>query len=241
MPRATVWPLLRRLLASIDAASASFAKPAAVQRCQAAFATLGRLVWLLHSDDGHAPPGDWSPLSGRPSPFAVLGRDLLAVWVDRPSTKELNRRVQRGALIGLPNAAPQQVLMLLLGAWLGVKVQVARNEGNMALRMSSCALKDSEDGKLSAKSTAPVYSDCDAETFGTLAAKEVQAKRQVKAWKANNDLIFDVATVFTEPRLSKYKGVKSPSNRSMRRWRHGRRSDASRRSRSRARRSLHVP
>ena len=92
--------------------------------------------------------------------------------------------------------------MLLTGAFLDdVRVQYVRNEGNMCLRMSACALKETEGVRLSAKSTCPVYSDNDDETFGTLEAKEVQAKRQVAAWRANNELIFEVATRFCEPRV----------------------------------------
>ena len=94
--------------------------------------------------------------------------------------------------------------MLLTGAFLDdVRVQYVRNEGNMCLRMSACALKENEGVRLSAKSTCPVYSDNDDETFGTLEAKEAQAKRQVAAWRANNDLIFEVSTRFCEPRTER--------------------------------------
>ena len=182
---------------------------ATVKRCAKLTADLGRAVWKVHSNDGVLPPDSWSPLSCRASPEAVQGLDLCVVWTDRPHVAQLNRRKQRGALLGLPNAGPQQVLMLLTGAFLpGVKVQYARNEGNMCLRLSSCALKDAEDGgKLSAKSTSPVYSDADAESFGTIASKQESAKRQQKAWKSNNELIFNVATQFAPPRAKDLRGL----------------------------------
>jgi hypothetical protein len=181
-----------------------------MQQCAKAIAKLGEIVWLLHSDDGVSPPARWSPLHCRANPKDVCAMDLVCVWTDRPETSAANRKAQRGALIGLPNAGPQQMLMLLTGAFLpgGVKVQYARNEGNMCLRMSSCALKETASSKLTAKSTSPIYSDNDAESFGTLEAKEAQARRQVVAWRANNDLIFEVSTQFDQPRpeRERYKG-----------------------------------
>jgi hypothetical protein len=172
-----------------------------IAACSRIVDSLGKIVWLLHSDDGVNPPEKWSPLHCRATPNDVIAADLVCVWVDRPKMSASNRRRQRGALFGLPNAGPQQVLMLLTGAFLkGVRVQYARNEGNMCLRMSACALKDGNEGaKLTAKSTSPIYSDNDCETFGTLTAKEEQAKRQVVAWRKNNDLVFEVATQFDEP------------------------------------------
>lgn len=173
-----------------------------MQQCARITATLGEIVWLLHSDDGVTPPAKWSPLHCRANPKDVCAMDLVCVWTDRPETSAANRKAQRGALIGLPNAGPQQMLMLLTGAFLPgcVKVQYARNEGNMCLRMSSCALKETSSSRLTAKSTSPIYSDNDAESFGTLEAKEAQARRQVVAWRANNDLIFEVSTQFDFPR-----------------------------------------
>ena len=197
------WPAISAFVDMVEHNGATFANThAEVKRCAKLTADLGRAVWKVHSNDGVLPPDSWSPLSCRASPEAVQGLDLCVVWTDRPHVAQLNRRKQRGALLGLPNAGPQQVLMLLTGAFLpGVKVQYARNEGNMCLRLSSCALKDAEDGgKLSAKSTSPVYSDADAESFGTIASKQESAKRQQKAWKSNNELIFNVATQFAPPR-----------------------------------------
>ena len=181
---------------------------AELKSCARCVELLAHAVWFVHSDDGKTPPKRWSPLHCRASANKVEGHDLCCVWVDRPDNCQINRRTQRGALIGLPNAGPQQVLMLLTGAAMdGVKVQYIRNEGNMCLRMSSCALKETGGAKLSAKSTSPIYSDNDAETFGTIAAKEAQARRQVVAWRANNDLIFEVSTQFCEPRHKKFAGA----------------------------------
>ena len=171
-------------------------------------AKLGKVVWLLHSDDGVSPPRHWSPLHCRASPEDVIAADLVCVWTDRPQNAAPNRRHQRGALIGIPNAGPQQLLMLLTGAFLkDVSVQYFRNEGNMSLRMSSCALKDTESQKLTAKSTSPIYSDNDSVTFGSLQAKESQARRQVAAWHQNNELIFEVSTRFAFPRDERFNGA----------------------------------
>ena len=203
------WTVICGFLGMVSKHGRTFDNSAAeLKSCARCVALLAHAVWLVHSDDGKAPPKRWSPLHCRASPDKVEGPDLCCVWVDRPDNCQLNRRTQRGAVIGLPNAGPQQILMLLTGAAMdGIRVQYIRNEGNMCLRMSSCALKDAEGAKLSAKSTSPIYSDNDAETFGTIVAKEAQARRQVVAWRANNDLIFDVSTRFCEPRAKKFAGA----------------------------------
>ena len=171
---------------------------------------LGEVVWKIHSDDGMQAPEKWSPLHCRSAPADVTSTDLVCVWTDRPLHSVLNRKSQRGALFGIPNAGPQQVLMLLCGAFLkDVTVQYFRNEGNMCLRMSSCALKEDSDGvRLTAKSTSPIYSDNDSESYGTLLAKEAQARRQVVAWRENNELIFEIGTRFDFPRgdTNRFKG-----------------------------------
>lgn len=179
-----------------------------MKACCAALEALCRATWLVHSSDGTSPPKQWSPLHERASPESVLGSDINCVWVDRPHTSQTNRKTQRGALIGLPNAGPQQVLSLLLGAFLeDIVVQYVRNEGNMALRISACALKQHDGTRLSAKSTSPLYNEGDAEVFGSLEAKGLQARRQTRAWRANNDLIFRVATRFTTPKDNRFAGA----------------------------------
>lgn len=204
------WALLCQFLCMVSTHGRTFDNTAAELRvCARCVELLGQAAWLVHSEDGTSPPKKWSPLHCRTAPDKVEGPDLCCVWVDRPTNCQPNRRMQRGAVLGLPNSGPQQVLMLLTGAFLDdVRVQYVRNEGNMCLRMSACALKETEGVRLSAKSTCPVYSDNDDETFGTLEAKEVQAKRQVAAWRANNELIFEVATRFCEPRVEgKFAGA----------------------------------
>jgi hypothetical protein len=198
------WPLIVELVCMVSAHGSKFDNSEKdMAKCSNIVASLGKIVWLIHSDDGVSAPGRWSPLHCRAKPEDVISLDLVCVWTDRPKVSASNRRHQRGALVGLPNAGPQQVLMLLTGAFLSnIKVQYARNEGNMCLRMSSCALKDGNEGaRLTSKSTSPIYSDNDAETFGTLSAKEAQARRQVAAWRKNNELVFEVATRFDEPEI----------------------------------------
>jgi len=204
------WAIICRFLCMVSTHGRTFDNTAPELRtCARCVEMLGQAAWLVHSDDGTSPPQKWSPLHCRASPDKVEGPDLCCVWVDRPNCCQPNRRTQRGAVLGLPNAGPQQVLMLLTGAFIDdVRVQYVRNEGNMCTRMSACALKENDGVKLSAKSTCPIYSDNDDETFGTLEAKEAQAKRQVAAWRANNELIFEVSTRFCEPRTEgKFAGA----------------------------------
>jgi len=88
----------------------------------------------------------------------------------------------------------------------GVVVNGARNEGNMSLRISSCAVKEAVSGRLTAKSTSPVYSDSDAAAFGSLPAKELQSQRQISAWEKNNKLLFQIASRFGFPKQYKFEG-----------------------------------
>lgn len=156
-----------------------------------------RAAWHVHRRGAERPPAS-SPLHFRTSADDVQGADILMVWVDRPHACEPNRRIQRGCVIGLPNAGPQQVLTLLCASHLpNVLVQYVRNEGNMCLRVSACALKSSGAAPLSAKSTSPVYSDSDQAAFGSADAKAAQAARQVRAWELNNALISKATSVFS--------------------------------------------
>jgi len=151
-----------------------------------------RSLWKLHSPDGLTPPGPWSPFHGCKSPADVNSGHVNCVFTDRPETPNHLRRKQRGAAFGLSNNAPSQILSLLTAAFLPeVKVNHARNEGNICLRATCSALKRGEHGEMpSLKSTSPVNSENDWESFGTFAAKEEQAQRQQKAWDINNRLIF---------------------------------------------------
>jgi hypothetical protein len=153
-----------------------------------------RALWKLHSDDGIAPPGAWSPLCDLKSPASMAAADVLNVFVDRPKAPQTNRQRQRGALFGMANNGFNQLLSLLASAHVeGVVAQYARNEGNMCIRHSCCALKrGSDDKKPTSKSTSPVHSENDWEAFGTMEAKEDQARRQFKAWEINNKLVFEI-------------------------------------------------
>jgi len=156
------------------------------------FDTWVRSLWKLHSPDGITPPGPSSPFYGCKSKEDVNSGHVNCVFVDRPDTLNSMRRKQRGAVFGLSNNAPSQIMSLLTAAFLpGVRVQLARNEGNICLRATCSALKRGENGELpSLKSTSPVNSENDWESFGTFSAKEAQALRQQKAWSINNTLIF---------------------------------------------------
>ena len=67
----------------------------------------------------------------------------------------------------------------------------------MSLRTACCALKRSDGTALTPKGTSPVYNDSDAQAMGSMDAKERQAHRQIKAWRANNKLILSAARCFS--------------------------------------------
>ena len=163
-----------------------------IKSCASVLETWARSLWKLHSSDGSAPPGQWSPFYGCALPSDVNSTHINCIFTDRQETPTLLRRKQRGAAFGLSNNAPNQILSLLTAAFLpNINVNHARNEGNVCLRATCSALKRGENGELpSLKSTSPVNSENDFESFGTMAAKQAQASRQQASWDINNELIF---------------------------------------------------
>jgi hypothetical protein len=187
------WRETKALVATICTAACSFDSDlATLQKASVVFEQWIRSLWKLHSDDGLTRPGPWSPLSRCPSPKAMCAGD------DRPAAPNENRKHQRGALFGLANSALNQILTLLAASHCQddddeppILVQHARNEGNMCIRHSCCALKRGPgNSEPSAKSMSPVHSENDWEAFGDKTAKEEQAHRQLKAWEINNELLF---------------------------------------------------
>jgi hypothetical protein len=72
-----------------------------------------RSAWYMHSPNGVIPPTDAFPTAGRASPKHVTSGDAMGVYVDRPDAVEPNRRLQRGAIVGVKVGGLQQVLTLL--------------------------------------------------------------------------------------------------------------------------------
>lgn len=148
-----------------------------------------RSLWNVHGT------GESSPFHCRGSPDAVTSGDILPVWIDRPSSADQRRQVQRGCPLGISFSSPCQILSLLTAASTipTVKVQWCRNEGNVLLRATCSALKAvASESKPSAKLTSPVSSDSDIEAFGTFGAKLKQARLQQIAWRNNNELLFEL-------------------------------------------------
>ena len=190
-----MWTELVELVAMLHTHASTFDNTLeALKGCASTMEKWVRSLWNLHSIDGLQPPGEWSPFAGCKSPDGLNAEHVNCVFVDRPELPNPRRRRQRGAAFGMANSGPQQLLSLLTGAFLpSVRVNVARNEGNICLRATSNALKKGQSGEApSLKSTSPVNSENDFEAFGSLKAKAAQARRQQDAWTTNNRLIFDV-------------------------------------------------
>lgn len=150
-----------------------------------------RSVWDMHQNTEL----DASPVFDLPSRDHVVARDLMVVYIDRPSFPDPRRQKQRGGLVGLPMFGFIQICTLLNAASTvtGTKVNWFRNEGGVTLRPSGFALKGEMNGQVvSNKSISPVQSECDVEAFGTKTAKEDGARRQAAAFEANNLLLIHV-------------------------------------------------
>lgn len=172
-----------------------------------------RSAWFLHSNDGVDPPTNAFPTAGRASPAHVTPGDAMQVYVDRPEAVEPNRRLQRGAIVGVRVGGLQQILTLLNAAHMKgpatktIRVQHALNEGGMLQRVSSCAIFAT--GR---KGASPVSSENDEHAFGTLAAKKLQAQRQMQAWIINNELLFEATRFLTIPKEQNTSLMKGDHN-----------------------------
>jgi hypothetical protein len=186
------WSQTAELITMVHARASTFDN--SVEQLQEAAATFDAWIqslWLLHSDDGVNPPGDWSPLCTAAAPEHVNAREVMMVFTSRRLHADIHRREQRGCVFGMAFNAPNQLMSLLTGAFLAdASVQVYRNEGNICLRSTCNALKCDDP---SPKSTSPVSNENDAESYGSIKAKIEQARRQTNAWKHNNSLIFKVS------------------------------------------------
>lgn len=166
-------------------------------------------AWARSVFDIHQKTTLQSPISDLGSRELVTARDLMPVFVDRPSWPDKRRQHQRGALLGIPMFGFIQVCTLLNAASTidSTKVNWCRNEGGVSLRPSSCALKAEINGsKVSNKSISPVQSECDVEAFGTKKAKEDGARRQAYASEQNNLLLVEVTRHIQSPTLSSIRG-----------------------------------
>ena len=156
-----------------------------------------RSVWDVHQKTSLE-----SPIFDLASRELVTARDLMSVFVDRPSWPDKRRQNQRGGLVGISMFGFVQVCTLLNAASTieSTRVNYCRNEGGVTLRPSSCALKAViNKSKVSNKSISPVQSECDVEAFGTKKAKEDGARRQSIAFEQNNLLLVDITRYISAP------------------------------------------
>jgi hypothetical protein len=183
------WPQTAELITMVHARASTFDNSVEqLQEAAAIFDNWIQSLWLLHSDDGVNPPGDWSPLHTAKAPEHVNSLHVKMVFVDRPHHADIHRREQRGCVFGMAFHGPNQLFCLLASAFLpNIKVQCFRNEGNICLRSTCNALK-AEDP--SPKSTSPVSNENDSCAYGSITAKIEQARRQERAWQHNNAFIF---------------------------------------------------
>ena len=162
-------------------------------------------AWVRSVWDVHQKTLLQSPISDLESRGLVTARDLMPVFVDRPSWPDKRRQHQRGGLVGLSMFGFIQICTLLNAASTieSTNVNYVRNEGGVTLRPSSCALKAEINGsKVSNKSISPVQSECDVEAFGTKKAKGDGARRQAHSFEQNNLLLVDITRYISAPLVS---------------------------------------
>ena len=138
-----------------------------------------------------------NPAYGATTP-AEIGRiavDPVIVGVEE------ERETARGGIIGIKPHALRQVAMLAMGSHLeSVQLQVVRNEGCLALRVSSAPDVLKVDGsERSNKSKSPVQMESDSRLFGTTAEKLVTCALQRAAWDANIRLLAPVIAKVSPP------------------------------------------
>ena len=120
---------------------------------------------------------------------------------------EEERAEARGGLIGMKPHALRQVALLAKGAHLdGVQVQVARNEGGMAIRVSSAPdVLDALGKPRTNKASSPVQMESDAKLFGTREEKLTTCRLQRIAWDRNALLLAPVLAEVSPPRPPEYR------------------------------------
>jgi len=137
-------------------------------------------AWLVHSVDGRTPP---------PVPFLAECKSPTHVrrhHVD-PVFASTNSVTARSALVGLKQYQLRQALTLALGAHVpGGRLQVARNEGGLSLRVSSAAdILTKASLPRSDKAVSPIQTEAAGSGFGDRKSKLIGCKLQRTAWDAN--------------------------------------------------------
>ena len=156
-----------------------------------------RSVWLVHSDDGISPPPSYHPTASAKS-VAQVGRS----HIDPLFVGDVELGVkQRASPIGIKPHSYRQILAELLGAAVpGVEVNVALNEGGLALRVSSDpTILDERARPRTEKSISPCQTEGDHRGYGSRNDKLVGATKQKSAFDTNALILSPLFTAIEPP------------------------------------------
>lgn len=155
-----------------------------IKALRVAVDNIPRSAFLVYSEDGRSAPPGPNPLSMCSGPADVRRPQLDPVFV---ATGDMLEIEPRGCLIGLKPFQLRQGYAMLMGAHMnGVTPQVVRNEGGLALRLSSAAdILEKTGEERTDKAIAPLQTEADQPAFGTREAKLYGCALQRSAWDRN--------------------------------------------------------
>lgn len=161
-----------------------------------------RAAYYFQLDEsGEVPYGNPAYGATQPDHIGRVAIDPILVGVEE------EREEARGGIIGMKPHAFRQVAALAMGAHIdGAQVQVVRNEGGLALRVSSAPdVLDAKGKRRTRKAMSPIQMESDSKLFGTLSEKLVTCKLQRAAWDANIRLLAPVFGAVSLPRPAAYR------------------------------------
>ena len=155
----------------------------------------------VDEDTGKIPFGNAAYGATKPEEIRRMHLDPVIVGVEEECVEA------RGGVIGMKPHALRQVALLALGAHVeNVTVQVARNEGGMAIRVSSAPdVLDALGKPRTNKATSPIQMESDYRLFGTREEKLRTCKLQRLAWDRNALLLAPVFAEVSFPRPAAYR------------------------------------
>ena len=197
------WPDIAPLLELLDELDGrhDLARPTRVH-LSLRFQRAVRAAYYFQLDEsGEVPYGNPAYGATQPTDIGRIAIDPVLVGVEE------EREEARGCIIGLKPHAFRQVAALAMGAHIdGTQVQVVRNEGGLALRVSSAPdVLDAKGKRRTRKAMSPIQMESDSKLFGTLSEKLVTCKLQRAAWDANIRLLAPVFGAVSLPRPAAYR------------------------------------
>ena len=155
----------------------------------------------VDEDTGKIPFGNAAYGATKPQEIRRMHLDPVIVGVEEECVEA------RGGVMGMKPHALRQVALLALGAHIeNVTVQVARNEGGMAIRVSSAPdVLDALGKPRTNKATSPIQMESDYRLFGTREEKLRTCKLQRLAWDRNALLLAPVFAEVSFPRPAAYR------------------------------------